>query len=154
MFGGSRGKRALVSSADRVLSAFVKTAEASGTERLAWSCGQPYSPSHRDAALMFVGWVEFSLIYLISNGLVRLEEVNEVKTKVALAVRRHAPQHLLGDSYLLDAMTNVREAVEEVGGDYVTWTANYHSKVESLVHMNKGAFLGALLRESLAVTQT
>lgn len=155
MFFDSVGKKAMLASAENVLSSFKQ----SSIEH-----NSPNSNSiaiDRDAVIMFVGWLHFSIAYMLSANKLKPNEIMSVLTKAALSVRSIAPNHELGDAYLQKSgeivksamdLSNIKQQAKKIEEyDYFLWTDYYYEDVSPSLNIDRAVFIGCICREALAV---
>lgn len=139
---GSRGKKAMERNSAAVLGAFKETVENDVGESI-----------DRDAVVMFIGWVHYSIAVMAQGSILKLNEIPAVLNAAALAVRAGAPNHGLGMSYIEAAQHQIFAAMREANGSAM-WPLIYYREVSGYdLRVSEGAFAGALVRETLAVAQ-
>ena len=141
MMFASRGKKALLASAEPVLLGYKKAV----TDRPEDGGGD------RDVALMFIGYTHYAITYLMTNRMMKANEIAPVIMHSALMVRKHAANHGLGNDYIENTMHMVKMAIETTNGSPVMWTEAYHRQLGDLVKVNEGTFMGCLAREAKAI---
>lgn len=137
---GTRGKKALERNSANVLEGFIQTVRNDVGEDL-----------DRDAAVMLMGWMHYSIAILMQRGLLQASEIPAVMNASAIAVRAKAPNHGLGTTYIEVAQGQMFAAMREANGSS-TWPLLYYANAKDHgLRVSEGAFAGALLRETMAV---
>ncbi len=139
---GSRGKKAMERNSAVVLESFRETVRNDVGEDI-----------DRDAAVMLMGWMHYSIAILMQRGLLKAAEIPAVMNAAALAVRAKAPGHGLGGSYIEIAQHQIFAAMREANGSPV-WPMLYYAHTKDYdLRVSEGAFAGALMRETMAVAR-
>lgn len=142
MFGSSLGRKVMAENARPVLVGFRDAALRGGTT----------APS-RDAVLMFNAWLHYAVSYLLSARQLKPSDIAPVIINAGMAVRAVAADHGLGQDYLEEGMHRVREALSAPDALPAKWVSSYFDAVSHLSTMDSGIFVGAVLRETVAVHQ-
>lgn len=142
MMFASKGRKALEANCVAVLQGFqVAVRDDTGELR------------DRDAAIMLIGWLHYSIAVLVQSARLRVSEIPSVLKAGALAVRTAAQNHGLGSSFIEVAQARVFEAMRQANGDQ-SWPFLYYELARSDgLTISEAAFAGALLREISAVAQ-
>ena len=133
MFFRSKDAQWLIDSGHKTLNAFLNTAEEAGSDHM-----------DRDAAIMFAGFIHFSVGFYISRGRINSDDVGAILQACALHVRHYAPDAALSVSYLEDTRQWVEQAIETAQRHPIQWIAHYYRLVRSHVSIDEGSFCGAL----------
>lgn len=138
----SHGRKAIERNSVSVLEGFHNTVEREIGEF-----------SDRDAAIMFAGWLHYSVAILIQSGRLKVNEIPAALEAGALAVRSAAPEHGLGVAYIEVAQERIFEAMREANGSPM-WPLLYYARAKADgLRVSEGAFAGALMRETEAVAR-
>lgn len=139
---GSRGKKAMERNSADVLEGFRETVRNDVGEDI-----------DRDAAVMLMGWMHYSIAILMQRGLMKAGEIPAVMAAAALAVRGKAADHELGVSYIEVAQRRIFNAMQEANGSPL-WPLLYYAQAkDDGLRVSEGAFAGALMRETEAVAR-
>lgn len=138
----SQGRKAIERNSVAVLESFHNTVERDIGEF-----------SDRDAAIMFAGWLHYSIALLIQSRRLKQNEIPAALQSGALAVRSAAPDHGLGDTYIEVAQGRIFDSMREANGSRM-WPLLYFARAkEDGLRVSEGAFAGALMRETEAVAR-
>lgn len=148
MFFQSKAKKALMGSGENMLRDYRSTIIAEGV-----------AAPDQDAALMFSGFTHFAITVYLQTGQIKPGDIVEILNACAMNVRKVAPAHDMGTSYLEDTADLVKSSLAAVASDpqwQVKWAAQYLQslKAKYQIKVSDGTFLGMLARDGLQVVAT